>query len=57
MKLMEFVKDCDSDGPSNRKSMKKSSYKEVDFELLQWFNLKRAEGTTVHVCTESQVSS
>jgi hypothetical protein len=45
MKLIEFVRDCDSSaGPSNHKSMKKS-YKEVDFALLQWFNHKRVEGT------------
>jgi hypothetical protein len=38
---MEFVRDCDSGaGPSNCKSMKKSSYKEADDALLQWFNQK-----------------
>jgi hypothetical protein len=36
MKLMEFVRDCDSGaGPSNGKSMKKSSDEEVDVALLQ----------------------
>jgi hypothetical protein len=39
MKSMEFVRNCDSGaGPSNHKSMKKSLYEEVDFDLLQWFN-------------------
>jgi hypothetical protein len=41
MKLKEFVRDCDSGaGPSNCKSMRKSSDEEVDFALLQWFNQK-----------------
>jgi hypothetical protein len=38
---MEFLRDCDSGaGHSNCKSMKKSSYEEVDVALLQWFNQK-----------------
>jgi hypothetical protein len=45
---IEFVRDCDSGaGPSNCKSMKKSSYEEVDLALLRCFNQKRAEGTSV----------
>jgi hypothetical protein len=41
MKSMEFVRDCDSGaGPSNCKSMKKSSYEDVDVALFQWFNQK-----------------
>jgi hypothetical protein len=41
MKLMEFARDCGSAaGPSNCKSMKNSSYEEVDVALLQWFNQK-----------------
>jgi hypothetical protein len=48
IKVMDFVRDYDSGaGPSNCKSMKKSSYKVVDVALLQWFNQKRAEGTSV----------
>jgi hypothetical protein len=48
MKLMEFARDCDSGaGPSNGKSMKKSSYKEADVSISQWFNQKQAEGTPV----------
>jgi hypothetical protein len=40
---MEFVRDSDSGaGPSNRKTMKKSSYEEVNVALLQWFNQKQA---------------
>jgi hypothetical protein len=43
MKFMEFVKHCDSGaGPSNHKSIRKSSYDEVDVALLQWFNQKQA---------------
>jgi hypothetical protein len=49
MKLMEFVRGCDSDpGPSNHKSMKKSLYREMDVTLLHWFNQKQAEGTSVY---------
>jgi hypothetical protein len=45
---MEFVKDCDSGtGSSNLMCMKISSYEEVDVALLQWFNQKQAEGTSV----------
>jgi hypothetical protein len=41
IKLMEFVRDYDSGaGPSNRKSMKNSSYGEEAVALLQWFNQK-----------------
>jgi hypothetical protein len=41
MKLMGHVRDYDSGaGPSNHKSMKKSSYEEVDVALRQWFNQK-----------------
>jgi hypothetical protein len=48
IKLMEFLGDCDSGaGSSNCKSMKKSSYKEMDVALLQQFNQKRAEGILV----------
>jgi hypothetical protein len=48
MKITEFVRDCDSGaGPYNCKSMKKSSYEEVDVAVLQWFNLKQAEGMPV----------
>jgi hypothetical protein len=40
MKLMEFVWDCDSGaGPSNCKTMKSSSYEEMDV-ALQWFKQK-----------------
>jgi hypothetical protein len=36
MKLMEFIRACDSGArPSSCKSMKKSSYEEVDVALLQ----------------------
>jgi hypothetical protein len=46
MKLMEFIRDCDSGAePFNCKSIKKSSYEEVDVTVLQWFNQKKAEGT------------
>jgi hypothetical protein len=45
---MESVRECVIDvGPSNCNSMKKSSYEEVDIALLQQFNEKRAEGTSV----------
>jgi hypothetical protein len=48
MKLMEFVWDCDSGArPSNCKSMRKSSYDEVDVAVRQWFNQKWAERTPV----------
>jgi hypothetical protein len=41
MKLMGFVRDCDSGaGPCNCKTMKSSSYEEVDVARLQWFNQK-----------------
>jgi hypothetical protein len=42
MKSMEFVRDYNSGaGPSNHKSMNKSSYEcEVNVALLQWFNQK-----------------
>jgi hypothetical protein len=41
MKLMKFVKGCDSGArPSNNMRTKKSSYKDVDVSLLQWFNQK-----------------
>lgn len=45
---MKFGRCYDSGaGPSNCSSMKKSSYTEVGFALLQWFNQKWAEGTSV----------
>jgi hypothetical protein len=39
---MEFLQICDDAGPSNCKSIKKSSHEEVDADLLQWFNQKWA---------------
>jgi hypothetical protein len=48
MKLMEFVRDCDSGaGRFNPKNMKKSSHKEVNVAFLSWFNQKQAGGTSV----------
>ena len=47
-KLEEFTRSCDSGaGPSERKSMKSSSYESLDTALLLWFNQKRAEGIPV----------
>lgn len=47
-KLEVFTRDCDSNaGPSTRKTMKTSSYKDLDTAMLQWFNQKRAEGMPI----------
>ncbi|XP_017773308.1 PREDICTED: tigger transposable element-derived protein 2 [Nicrophorus vespilloides] len=47
-KLLEFSNNCRSKlGPSKRKSMKKSSYKELDNALINWLNDNRSAG--VHV--------
>lgn len=47
-KLLDFVKNCDSSaGPSKRKTMKSSTYKELDAALNQWFCQKRADGVIV----------
>jgi hypothetical protein len=48
MKLMESFSNCDSGaGPSSCKSIRQSLHKEVGVALLQWFNQKQAEGTSV----------
>lgn len=47
-KFEEFVGDCESiAGPSKRKTMKKSTFEDLDFALLQWFRQKRAAGIAV----------
>lgn len=54
-KLEKFARDCDSGaGPSRRKSMKKSTYENLDIALLQWFNQQRAQGVSVTgpMCTQ-----
>jgi len=55
-KLEAFARDCDSSaGPSKRKSMKTSTFEDLDAAMLIWFNQKRAEGIPIsgQMCIEA----
>uniref|UniRef100_A0A182VQC7 HTH CENPB-type domain-containing protein n=1 Tax=Anopheles minimus TaxID=112268 RepID=A0A182VQC7_9DIPT len=47
-KLWKFVQNCEtSEGPVKRKSMKVSSFEELDASMLSWYNENRAAGIPV----------
>lgn len=53
--LLKFACSSDSSsGMKNRKTMKKSSYDDLDRALLEWFNNQRAQGNPVSgpICSE-----
>lgn len=54
-KIITFTRDCDDESAlSKRKSMKSSTYKDLDSALLKWFTQKRAEGIPISgvMCSE-----
>uniref|UniRef100_A0A182KCM3 HTH CENPB-type domain-containing protein n=1 Tax=Anopheles christyi TaxID=43041 RepID=A0A182KCM3_9DIPT len=47
-KIRKFVENCESsEGPIKRKSMKVSSFEELDESMLRWYNENRAAGIPV----------
>lgn len=53
-KLEEFTRNCASNaGPSNRKTMKMSTYENLDSAMLKWFKEKLSEGIPINgpMCT------
>lgn len=51
--LQSIVRNCDSStGPSQRKTMKTSTYENLDVALLTWFIQKRSEGVPITIFTE-----
>ncbi|XP_061505786.1 jerky protein homolog-like [Anopheles gambiae] len=47
-KIRKFVQNCESsEGPIKRKSMKVSSFEELDESMLRWYNENRASGIPV----------
>uniref|UniRef100_A0A182PBD8 HTH CENPB-type domain-containing protein n=1 Tax=Anopheles epiroticus TaxID=199890 RepID=A0A182PBD8_9DIPT len=47
-KIRRFVQNCESSvGPTKRKSMKVSSFEELDEAMLRWYNENRASGISV----------
>ncbi|XP_067135810.1 jerky protein homolog-like [Centruroides vittatus] len=47
-KLMNFVFSCDSlDATSKRKTIKKSTYHELDMAMFEWFQQQQAEGIPI----------
>ncbi|XP_035890743.1 jerky protein homolog-like [Anopheles stephensi] len=47
-KIWKFVQNCEtSEGPVKRKSMKVSSFEELDASMLSWYNENRAAGIPV----------
>jgi hypothetical protein len=46
-KLLKFASNADSSSGSKRKTMKQSTYEELDKAMLEWFSQIRAEGTQV----------
>uniref|UniRef100_A0A182QDM1 HTH CENPB-type domain-containing protein n=1 Tax=Anopheles farauti TaxID=69004 RepID=A0A182QDM1_9DIPT len=54
-KILMFIQNCDTyDGPTKRKSMKMSTYEELDASMLSWYNETRATGVpiTSSMCIE-----